>query len=351
MKKQKNGLYRTKVRIGYDSDGRPIDKWISAKTKAEMEDKKRAVVAGFISGYSPRAIPLFGKAVVDWFETYRRPFVSDSHVRLYRSLINNRLVPCLGNKKITAVTADDFQTILNGMEGMSQPAITLMLSIMREVIHKAIADGYIVRDITLGLVHPKFPRAKEKRVLTPEERALLESLAVDRPWLAILYYTGMRNGEMRALTWSDIDLKGRSISINKALDSRGKMTGGKTANALRKVPISDQLAAILQRFAGMPNVLVTGDIWSSTKLSRRFEKLGLPEDITPHCLRHNFITMCWEAGVDVVITSKIVGHSSPMITLGIYTHLESSDYTDTVTSVFGELRKSCTAKNNMREKA
>jgi site-specific recombinase XerD len=46
--------------------------------------------------------------------------------------------------------------------------------------------------------------------------------------------------------------------------------------------------------------------------------------ITPHALRHNYITMCWEAGVDVYTTSKIVGHARIETTLRIYTHLTES---------------------------
>ena len=50
-KKQKSGLYRTKVKVGTDHTGKPIVKWISGKTQKELEDAKREVIAHYVEGY------------------------------------------------------------------------------------------------------------------------------------------------------------------------------------------------------------------------------------------------------------------------------------------------------------
>lgn len=69
----------------------------------------------------------------------------------------------------------------------------------------------------------------------------------------------MHGSEMRALTWSDIDLKRRIIQIRHSLYQDGKaLIPGKTAASQRDVPISDQLSDILKRFIGMPNAHITG---------------------------------------------------------------------------------------------
>jgi integrase len=61
----------------------------------------------------------------------------------------------------------------------------------------------------------------------------------------------------------------------------------------------------------------------SEKRKRRY--YGLRREvqpiITPHCMRHNYITMCWENGIDVMLVMKIVGHKDAKTTLNIYTHL------------------------------
>ena len=50
-KKQKSGLYRTKVKVGTDQTGKPIVKWVSGKTEKELEGAKREVIAHYVEGY------------------------------------------------------------------------------------------------------------------------------------------------------------------------------------------------------------------------------------------------------------------------------------------------------------
>lgn len=53
---------------------------------------------------------------------------------------------------------------------------------------------------------------------------------------------------------------------------------------------------------------------------------GLSENgLTPHYFRHNYITMCWRAGIDSAVVSKIVGHTDAQTALNIYTHLTNAD--------------------------
>lgn len=346
MKKQKSGLYRTHIRIGIDANGKPIEKWLSARTRTELEEKKKAVRSGYVAGYAPQSIPLFGTAVTEWYKTSKEPYISTGRKGIYRCVINNYLFPVLAERKLSSIRRTELQEILNGMTGLSASLPVTALTVLRDVFRQAVADGYIQRDITIGLAMPKCSPTKEKRALTSEERQKVEQLSTDRPWLAILYYTGCRGGEMRALRWSDIDLKSRIIHIRRSLDTAGKTyTEGKTKSAKRDVPIPDQLADILRHTVGIPTMPITGEVWSAYRLEHYFNSLQIADDLTVHYLRHNFITMCWESGLDAVITSKIVGHSNPQITLNIYTHLETSNYSDKVTDIFTALQKRCTSEN------
>ena len=65
-KKQKSGLYRTKVKIGVDSNGKDINKWISGSTKAELEQAKQAVIKHYILGIGMQEDQLFGEYAVNW---------------------------------------------------------------------------------------------------------------------------------------------------------------------------------------------------------------------------------------------------------------------------------------------
>ncbi len=67
--------------------------------------------------------------------------------------------------------------------------------------------------------------------------------------------------------------------------------------------------------------------------------------ITPHTMRHNYITMCWEQGIDALITMKLVGHTDYQTTMNVYTHLSAKHMAtakEKINSMFEAQKKSCT---------
>lgn len=67
--------------------------------------------------------------------------------------------------------------------------------------------------------------------------------------------------------------------------------------------------------------------------------------ITPHTMRHNYITMCWEQGIDALITMKLVGHADYQTTMNVYTHLSAKHMAsakEKINSMFEAQKKSCT---------
>ena len=335
MKKKK--LYRARIYIGDDTNGKHINKWVSGHTRSELEANRQKVIEQYIGGRAVNDKLTFGQIAVEWYETRKKPTMSDAGCSLYRSVMNTHVLPALGERRMTSIRQVDLQKTLNSLSGKSYMLISATRIILESVCKAAYRDGIILRDPSVDLISPPHSQIKQKRLLTEEERTSIEELAQDRPWLAILYYTGMRGGEMRALKWDCVDLKKRIIHIHDAAGEKaGSTTGGKTESAIRDVPISDQLFDILKRFAGMPNIYITGVPWSAKHLREHFLALKLPKDITTHYLRHNFITMCWESNVDALITARIVGHKNIGTTLNVYTHANATRYPDIVSKVFSK---------------
>lgn len=354
-KKQSSGLYRTKVKVGVDANGKDINKWVSGKTKAELEQARREVVSYYITGTGLEGDRLFGAYAVEWYKVRKEPFSSPSTRNCYRTILNKHILPAFGMRKLRAIQPIELQEYLNGFAGQSKTQISMIASTLENIFRCAVQDKILARSPAEGLRKPDAKPAEEKRALTDAERAKMLNLFhthVHGLYLAVMYYTGMRPGEVRGLKWGDFDWDADLIHVQRDIDFANKSEEGKlkTKAADRYIPISGDLRSLLIKKRGLPDMLVfpgkNGKPMSASTAKRMWLELmrdcGMvepvsPEEktyyspgdirgqyrpiITPHAMRHNFITMCWENGMDIMLTMKLVGHSDYQTTRNIYTHL------------------------------
>jgi len=126
--------------------------------------------------------------------------------------------------------------------------------------------------------------------------------------------TGMRNGELYALLWKDVDFENREISVNKSFNCRKRITKCTKAGRWRSVPISDELMALLKELkatsAGRPEVLPRLDRWYNGEQARKLREfcqgIGLPSTKF-HTLRACFSTQLIRNGVPPIQIQKICG--------------------------------------------
>ena len=175
-------------------------------------------------------------------------------------------------------------------------------------------------------------RADEMKIWTQEEYERFASrikksamkLAFD-----ILFYTGIRSGELLALTLEDI-LPDRRLNINKnyaRLKGEGLLLEPKTPKSRRTLAIPDFLYEDIHGYASqLYGILPTDRIFYFTKsalekeLKRNAASAGL-EPIRLHDLRHSHASMLIDMGFDVLEISKRLGHESAKTTLDTYSHL------------------------------
>lgn len=188
----------------------------------------------------------------------------------------------------------------------------------------------------------KLPMATEKPVTAFEkweqeklEKYCLSSNKTNYLGIVICLYTGIRLGELLALTWNDIDFKSGIMTISKTayrIKQNGKpqvvIDKPKTKNSSRLIPLPKQLLEILKRTRRISKsdfVLSTrtGGIVGTRAYQKTYErilkKLNIPYK-NFHSLRHTFATRAIEMGMDVKTLSEILGHKNPVITLQRYTH-------------------------------
>ncbi|MBQ8507182.1 MAG: site-specific integrase [Clostridia bacterium] len=354
-KKQKSGLYRTKIRVGVDAKGKDIFKWASGKTLREFEQSKRDIIAKYITGEAPADDQLFGQYAVQWFNVKKKPSIKDASLELYRTAMNKDILPVFGDRNLRAIRPLEIQEFVNGFEGKSESKITYVVASINGVFESAYAEGILKKNPAESVVRPQAAPAEEKRALTEAERKTVESVCIfneNGAFLACMYYLGLRPGEARGLMWGDFDWDTNQVHIQRDIDDKKGSTPGelKTKASNRCIPVPEKLRRILERKRGREgDFLFVGSRSNRPMAKTSYERMWvglmfacdmvipLEEQannyrasdirsrykpvITAHTLRHNYITMCWENGIDPFITQKLVGHTSIKTTMDIYTHL------------------------------
>lgn len=341
MKRQKDGRYRAKVTVGHDSTGKAVVKWVSGRTKKELEAAKAEAIQTYIAGISSkRREVLFETYAREWYETYKKPSISYSSRASYATIFNNHILPALANRQLRAISANELQTLLNSKAGACAATVGYIHSILRNIFKLAYAQGIIDRDPSVALKKPHAVKTS-RRALTEAETAAALRVAQDHPQgllIHLLYYTGMRLGEACGLMWADVDFKERVIHVRRDVDFKAGCIGTvKTEYSLRDIPIVDDLFTVLTRARGIGYVFPApdGDHWRNTQLNRLWKDLARAmcdadptienkdgaSVLTAHYFRHNFASVLYNAGVDVLAAQKMLGHAKASTTLDIYSHI------------------------------
>lgn len=345
--KQKSGLYRAKIKIGVDENGKDIYKYVSGKTKKELEAAKQKAVAYYIDGTGLADDTLFGPYAIQWYETYKKPFIKPATRSSYRTVFNNYILPHFGDRKIRAIKASNLQQFFHTFADMSPTYSVLAKSALDGIFLCACADR-ILDNNPMSFVKrtPSNVQPKAKRPLTADERKRIAAVCTSDDnalLIALLFYLGLRCGEAVGLRWGDIDWQRGTVHIERTIDqfSGNVPATPKTKSSVRDVPIPQALMSMLTRLRGMPDVYLLR--WDGNKPIPYSQRLATWKkyivdicginDITPHHLRHNYITMCWEAGIDVYATARFVGHGNVATTLGIYTHLSKEREEENIRAV------------------
>lgn len=280
----------------------------------------------------------FGDMANSWL-LYKKLTVKMSTYYNYKYIVDNYL-----NKKFKDYRLEEFldfninPTILELSEKLSPKTIKGIVSILNYAEEK-----YKVRFHLEPVAMPK-PKIYELQVLTPREQVKLEQFCLnsyEQKYIGIVIalYTGMRIGELCALTWGNIDLKNKRIQVTKTLQriylQKSKtqilIDSPKSSKSIRKIPMNDKVFEILKNLKNKnedTDFLLTGDKRYieprryQYSFSKVLKELGL-KDYNFHILRHTFATNCIKVGMDPKSLSEILGHSTVNITLNKYVH--SSD--------------------------
>lgn len=348
------------------SEGKKIER-VGGDTQAEAE----AALVEALADYHKR-----GEVIMDsnmllseyfprWLKEYAKSEeLRESTVALYQNRYNTHILPALGGKRLSRLTPDVLQQYVNTQKAhgnlntggeLSREMLVGITTLLSNALKSAVYPYRLLRENPMQYIRmPRYrsgeqPAENQKLVAQEDFDTLVEYYRgrkryVEIPIL-IQFYTGMRPGEVCALTWDCVDLDGCAITIKHTLhckkDQR-RLGPPKTDSSYRTVKISPSLVNVLKdhRRRQVEDKLFYGADYTSydhayictnpagvvynpraltNSLARTCKKLGLPH-VHAHMLRHTHATMLWEAGADQNDIKNRLGHKTLAMTADRYAH-------------------------------
>ncbi|MBU3829308.1 MAG: site-specific integrase [Candidatus Limosilactobacillus merdavium] len=338
-KKTKGGYYG--IAEYKDSNGKRHQKSVGRfKLKREALDKanEKEKELGALN------IDLKDMSLIDyywrWYKLYEKNGITAITQNRYR-VIGTAIEKYFKDTKLRDIKRSDYQAFINWYgSDHAKDSVSKLNGAVRSAVSYAIDDDIITKDFTsnVKLIHNKDKQVKVE-YLTKDELIKLKKAVLDklnhyntsRFMILTAIYTGMRKGEIQALTWKDIDFLHSTITINKSWDEKEKaFKPTKTESSNRTIKVNRSLLNHLEDLKANHSVMVFQNVLGTIPTSNALNKClrSIMNDIGMkkqgfhfHSLRHVHVAYLLSKGVDIYAISKRLGHSNITVTLNTYSYL------------------------------
>ena len=308
-----------------------------------------------------------------WLEERVAPSVRESTLESYRYHIRHHIKPRLGSKPIGKITADDVQKLYREIQNcgriqedpvwghaLSGSTVRRLHGVFHMAMDAAVRAHLIPKNPTEGVTLPKKETVPKQVLNDAQLERFMKEVQNDPIWHDFFYTeltTGLRQGEICSLMWSDFDEAHGTLSVRRTLHIQkgGRLVTGetKTGTGKRTITLPPSTAGLLAQRKKrsysqwiFPNPLrpeqPANPNAAYNHLKTLLKRAGLPS-IRFHDLRHTFATHALASGVDAKTLSGILGHTQASFTLDTYTHVtgdmqrQAAQVMDTfMTDIFGK---------------
>lgn len=350
--KRKDGRWEGRYIRSHNINGKAEYGYIYGRTYGEVKQKllRMKVLPQQRSEKQNGKVNTYSKLLDDWLRSSRLNIKESTYAR-YAHLIQTHIKPHLGDFPLSQLTTQIIEDFiaeqlksgrLDGRGGLAPKTVTDILTVIKNTMEYARYNNYEIGCNLKKLSIKK--KGKEMRVLTPtEQTALLKTLTDEMDLckfgVVLSLYTGLRIGELCALTWEDLCLSQSVLKVRKTMQriqeteigavhkTKIIITEPKSKCSIREIPLPQFIVDMARQFSAPPQAFVlTGDskrFIEPRTMQNRFKSYisesGI-ENANFHATRHTFATRCVEVGFEIKSLSEILGHANVNITLNRYVH-------------------------------
>ena len=345
--KRKDGRFEGRIPFGRDDNGNLKYKYLYSRNLADLKEK---MLNAYTTSekYSPTVYcKTLQEISLEWLNCAKLR-VKESSYCCYEKIVKKHIISYFKQTKYCELNTPKINNFIeylikngkhNEKNGLSVKTVQDIIVIMRSIAKYA-EQEHGLRNPMYNISMPKIKR-KDITVLNDNERSKLQKylqndLTNTNIGILMTMYSGMRIGEICALTWGDIDLKNGIIHISRTIQrvpdksgiNKTKLIIGspKSNTSERDIPIPDFLVNILkERKRNSSSFILSGTctLVEPRTMQNRFKSVLKKceiRNVNYHLLRHTYATVCIENGFDAKTVSELLGHASVNITLNRYVH-------------------------------
>jgi len=303
-----------------------------------MQEEKKYGIESFTSRHT------VGDLMTEWLESRKNSLRSNTFSR-YEELIRLHVLPEIASIKISKLQPRHLERLYNTKldSGLSATTVGHIHARIHTALNQAMKRGLIFRNVA-SLVSPPKRQPREMKTLSQSEsRKLLKAAKNEKleALFTLALTSGLRRGELLALSWNNIDLDSNTLKVSSTLLQDGTFAPPKSLKSRRTVflctlaidslkrrrliQIEDRLAAG-SKWNNARNLIFTGQTGkplTGSQVRRTFNKLLKQAEVNPitfHELRHSTATLLLSLNVQHGIVKDVLGHANIGITMDTYTH-------------------------------
>jgi len=375
---EKKKLYRKRIKNEYT--GAWVD--VYGKTKQETRENVERRREEIAVAAAAKDSPFVHQYAATWF-SLNTGGLSESRKDDYRNAINNHICPVIGHLQMRDVKPDDIKEVMRVASWMSKSSQQKIVTALKRIFESAEDNGIIEKSPCRSLKPGGAPPPEKTALTAAQTQTLIDAVKGTRAYLFVMIgiYAGLRREEIAALQWDciHIDDEVPYLEVRRAVrwikNNRAEISEIlKSKKSRRNIPLAPQLKEALSAVKATASSCyvvpdANGNVMSYTSLTRLWgviesrstgkavrvvdgekreieKKLGdkvarhniyitIDFAVTPHMLRHTFITNLILSGANIKTVQYLAGHATIKMTLDIYTHLMENQPEDTIKAITG----------------